>query len=131
MGNKRLKLARGLGDFTPMSVNFSQLEQEMEDGEVAFEPSDLGLETARMQDNIAYEQMIIGILTNLEPREQLVFVFQLLRDGGYQIDHASFAKTLHVSRRQYMRVVEDVRTKTLLFLMAYRHKNNQPSHKEG
>lgn len=127
MGDKRLKLARGLGNIIPVTVNFSQLEQEFDENSRTFEPSDDGLEQERLNNNIQYEELVIHILANLDPREKLVFMYQLLRDGGYQIDHGAFAKTLNVSRRQYMRVLETVRTKSMLYMWAY--KKNQ-SHKE-
>ena len=68
MGNKRIKLAHGLGDFIPMSVNFSQLEKEFDENEADYEPSDNGLEQKRLQDNMEYEEMVVQILCNLEER---------------------------------------------------------------
>jgi hypothetical protein len=122
MGNKRLKLARGLGNITPQSVNFSDLQTEFEENEVAFDPSDDGLEEKRLQDGVEYEEMIVQILCNLEMREKVVFVYQLLRDGGYKIDHASFAKTVGLSRPQFNRVLEMVRTKSMLYILGYQGK---------
>lgn len=119
MGKKRLKLAKGLGNFVPISVNFSQLEKEYEGNESAYSPSDDGLETERLENNMQYEEMVVHILSNLELRDKLVFAFQLLRDGGYQIDHASFAKAIHLSRRQYMRILSEVRLKSALFVHGY------------
>jgi len=128
MGKKRLKLHRGLGDFIPISVNFSQLEQDMEDGTLGYDPGDNGLEKKRLQDNMQYEEMIVQILCNLEKREKLIFVFQLLRNDGYQIDHGSFAKAVSLSRRQYMRVLDTVRLKSALFVAGY--SSQHKSHKE-
>lgn len=129
MGAKRLKLAQGLG-IQPLSVNFSDLQTEFEENEKEFEPSDNGLEQQRLQDNLEYEEMVVQILCNLEPREKTIFVYQLLRDGGYKIDHASFAKTLGITRVQYMRVLEMVRTKTALFVMGYQGKLREKRYKE-
>lgn len=130
MGKKRLKLARGLGNITPMSVNFSELQMEFEENSQEFEPSDNGLEQQRLQDSIEYEELVVQILCNLEPREKLIFIYQLLRDGGYKIDHASFAKTLGVTRVHYMRMLEMVRTKTALFVMGYQGKLSEERYKE-
>lgn len=130
MGLKRHKLARGLGDFVPTSVNFSSLEKEMEENDIEYEPSDDGMQEQRVMDGIVYEEVIVNILCNLETREQLVFIFQLLRDNGYQIDHASFAKVVRLSRRQYMRILEDVRMKTWLYVQGYKNSNGfSKSHK--
>jgi hypothetical protein len=122
MGNKRLKLAKGLGNITPVSVNFSDLQTEFDEQEVAFDPSDGGLEEKRLQDGVEYEEMVVQILCNLEMREKVVFVYQLLRDGGYKIDHASFAKTIGLSRPQFNRVLEMVRTKSMLYILGYQGK---------
>lgn len=132
MGLKRHKLAKGLGDFVPVSVNFSELEKDMEEDQIEFEPSDNGEGEHKMVDNLIYEEAVITILCNLESREQLVFLFQLLRDSGYQIDHNSFAKVVHLSRRQYMRILDDVRLKSWLYIEGYKNQDRHPqSHKEG
>lgn len=131
MGKKRLKIYRGLNGMIPVSVNFSQLEKQLEEGEIEYDPGDNGLEKKRLEDNLQYEEMVVQILCNLEEREKLVFIFQLLRDGGYQIDHGSFAKVVNLSRRQYMRVLDDVRLKSALFVAGYSSKyKNKKSHKE-
>lgn len=132
MGKKRLKIHRGLNGMVPMSMNFSELEKELENGELEYEPSDEGLERKRLEDNLQYEEMVVQILCNLDDRERLIFIFQLLRDNGYQIDHGSFAKVVRLSRRQYMRVLEDVRIKSALFVAGYSNKyQTKVSHKEG
>lgn len=128
MANRHLKLAKGLSQFVPVSVNFSQLEEDREvmgivDDRPTFgdplqlDPGDDGMQMARVEDSLAYEELVVNILSNLELRESLVFVFELLRDNGYSIDHGSFAKAIHLSRRQYMRVLDDVRLKTSLFII--------------
>lgn len=128
MGNKRLKLHKGLGNFIPVAMNFSELEKEMEDGTLEYDPGDSGLEQKRLQDNMQFEEMIVQILYNLEDRDKLIFIFQLLRDNGYQIDHGSFAKVVKLSRRQYMRVLDSVRLKSALFVAGY--NSQKKSHKE-
>jgi len=123
MGNKRFKLAKGLGNFIPISVNFSELERSFSDDNTKFDPSDNCFNSKRIEDNMEYEEMIIQILYNLEERDKLVFVFQLLRDNGFKIDHGSFAKALKLSRRQYMRILKDLRLKSKLFIIGYQQNN--------
>lgn len=123
MGNKRLRLAQGVGKkVVPMSVNFSELQKEMDDDEVSYTPSDNGMEERRLEGTLDYEELVVQILCNLEERERLIFVYQLLRDNGFQIDHTAFAKTIHISRRQYMRLLEVVRTKSMLFMYARKER---------
>jgi hypothetical protein len=132
MGDKRYKLARGLGDFVPVSINFSALEKDSDEEEREFEPSDMGKEEREMVDSLIYEGEVVNILCNLEPREKLIFVFQLLRDSGFQIDHNSFAKVVQLSRRQYMRILDDVRLKTYLYIQGFRKQNRLlQGHKEA
>ena len=125
MGNLRLKLARGLGSFAPLTVNFSELDKARgendEPGSSLYEAGDNGFESERINDTLEYEEMIVQILCNLEQREKLVFIYQLLRDGGFQIDHSAFAQTIHISRRQYMRILDDVRLKSALFIVGYKN----------
>lgn len=118
MGNKRLKIAKGLGDFIPISFNLTYLKGLYPDQEYdsAME-SDDGLESKRMENNLEYEELVAQILSNLEMRDKLIFVFQLLRDLGYQIDHATFAKVLNMSRAKYMRILSNVKIKTRLFIL--------------
>lgn len=131
MGLKRLKLAKGLSDFVPTSVNFSLLEKEMEENEIKYEPSDNGEQEQKTMDKVVYEEMVVNILYNLDPRERLIFVFQILRDYGFQIDHASFAKVIRLSRRQYMRLLDDVRLKTWLYIQGYKNKNGSSQRHKG
>lgn len=121
MGNKRIKIYRGLKDFVPIAVDFSQLEKEMEESNIKYEPGDGGLEAEKFQTKLELEELVVQILCNLEDdREKLIFMFQLLRDSGYQIDHGSLSKVIKLSRRQYMRVLEEVRFKINLFVIGYR-----------
>jgi hypothetical protein len=121
MSNKRLKLAHGLINFTPVAVSFDDLETEFEDGTLAFSPSDGGLQQKRLEDNIEYEEMVAQILCNLEDREKLIFLYELLRDSGYQIDYAAFAKTLNppLTLRAYMKALATLRQKTVLFIRGF------------
>lgn len=133
MGNKRFKLARGLPYYVPVALSFTELEERYgneDDNFEKFQVGDEGREAARLQDDLAYEQMVVTILANLEPREQLIFAFQLLRDSGYQIDYTAFARVIKLSRRQYMRILDDVRNKSYLYMMSYKQSLEQESHKE-
>lgn len=129
MGLKRHKLAYGLGDYVPTTINLAQLQNEYDEDQSEYELSDQGMEQRRIENSIEYEEMIVHILFNLEQREKLIFIFQILRDGGYQIDHASFAKAINLSRSQYMKLLDVVRTKSLLLLIGYQ-KTRDLGHKE-
>lgn len=124
MSGKRYKIVRGVSSYIPTAVDFSSLEKEYDEGNESYAPSDNGMEQERLEDNLVYEEMIVQILYGLEMKEKLIFIYQLMRDFGYQIDHASFARTLKLSRRQYMRLLDEVRVKSALMIYGYqqRHK---------
>lgn len=148
MGEKRLKLAKGPADIDgkmiifsrtltrlqesfPVCKNFSEISTEYEERHQEFDPGDSDFQTLQMEDNLSYEELIVLILCNLDMREKLVFIYQILRDGGYQIDHNSFAKTIGLSRSQYMRVLESVRLKSVLFIKGYKKMSEaEIGHKE-
>src|SRR6266511_131788 len=94
MAKQHLKLARGLGDFVPTTINFSDLDTQDSEQETSFEIGDEGIQSSRLEDNLAYEELVVNIISNLELREGLIFVFELLRDNGFSIDHGAFAKAI-------------------------------------
>jgi len=127
MKQKRIKIAKGLSSFVPVTINFSDLNNNLLDENFEYQPSDYGLEKRRKENNFAYEELVIQIMSNLDFKyEKLIFTFQLLRDNGFQIDHGSFAKAMGLSRRQYMRVLSIVRIKAALYTCGY-----SGSHKES
>jgi hypothetical protein len=114
---KRMKLGNGVGlQFIPQCYNFSDLEIEGEDGEMSFDPTDDGACEENLYDDQIYNTLLIQILYNLTDREKLIFLYQLLRDQGYAIDHESFAKTLKIKRTWYMTLLAGVRRKTAFII---------------
>ena len=117
----RLKVKNGLKNFVPQSINFSQLKKEAyynnKDGkETEFDCGDDGFAIEKEEQSVDYERLVLQILYNLETQEKLIFMFQLFRDYGYQIDHGSFATALHISRMKYMKMLKMVKIKTLLLV---------------
>lgn len=127
----RLKVSNGLNNFVPVAIPFSQVEGEYLDGKTKqVDLSDGGLEAKQMMSNLAYEELIIQVLYNLDLRDKLIFVYQLLRDSGFQINHGSFAKTIHLSRCQYMRILKDVKLKTNLYILGYKNSLKKTQNKK-
>lgn len=109
----------------PETVNFSEIEEEAKKNGfdfTSFEVSDMGQQMEDIQDDLQYEKLTIQILANLDQREKIVFMFQLLRDFGFAIDHKSCAKTLEINRQGYMKLLSIVRKKASLIV--YQSKNN-------
>lgn len=126
MGKKRHKVSAVLKGFIPKTVNFSELEQKFgEDVDVCNEYGDDGSFVDKIENDVFLEQLIVQMLYILDGDEKMVFIYQLLRDNGYQIDHGSFARTLHMSRQKYMDLLSGVRMKTLLVVSGQNHINNK------
>ena len=115
---RRLKVKNGLKEFVPESVNFSELKKRRatDSGEKEFDVGDEGHSMESIEESIEYEKMVLQMLCNLDMYEKLIFMYQLFRDYGYQIDHGSFAKTLNISRMKYMQMLKMVKIKTLLIV---------------
>lgn len=118
---KRLKV-KGIKNFIPRSYNFSEIASlDVEDnGDGTISPnilfSDNGEAVEKMEDGVEFERLMLQVLSNLSDREKIVFVYQILRDSGFQIDHGSFAKTLDIGRKKYMVLLKEVKIKTLLMI---------------
>ena len=124
MEYKRNKVIKGLINFIPKSINFYELEEKEKSFNDNFNKKDIigsdeGLAVEKMEQDIHFEELIIQMLYSLEGREKVVFLYQLLRDFGYQIDHTSFARTINLKRNQYMNILATVRLKTFLVVKGY------------
>jgi len=126
---KRIKLHTGLRFFYPVCYNFSDLETKTEDGEMVFDPTDNGEQIEILYDNEEYNSLIVQVLYNLSDTEKLIFLYQLLRDQGYAIDHGSFAKTLKITRAKYMALLSVVRSKSAFIIKGERVRDQTPSKK--
>lgn len=123
MYEKRYKVKGGLSGYIPVSINFSELEKKTveseknEDRKVDY--GDGGLFSENLEQSFEYEKLVLTMLTNLPLKEKLVFVFQLMRDMGYQIDHGSFSRTISLPRLKYMKMLKTVRKKTNYLVHEY------------
>ncbi len=130
MGTKRTKVNSGMLQFIPKPINFSELEkmEDGRDGEMKFtEFGDEGLGMEKVEQDIHFEELVVQMLYVLDGNERIIFLYQLLRDYGYQIDHTSFAKTLHLKRSRYMDILSMVRLKTYLVVKGYRESQEAQS----
>lgn len=127
MGQKRTKVKVGMMSFIPKTINFSELEkQERQSSDDSYSSissnlGDNGLQIEKVEQDIHFEELILQMLFSLDGNERLIFLYQLLREYGHQIDHTSFAKTLHLKRSRYMDILGMVRLKTYLIIKGYRN----------
>lgn len=126
---KRKKVSHKLKGFIPVSIPFSALEKEKtefaNEDISSFLPSDEGKACFDAEESIEFEKLLLTVLTHLSETEKIVFLYQLLRDQGFQIDHGSFAKTLSLSRIKYMNVLKDVQIRVLLLVKGYNTLRNK------
>jgi hypothetical protein len=97
--------------YVPTAYSFTSLETEQEDGEFTFDVGDNGSEVEGLIDKTTGAYTLLDILYNLTDREKMVFLIQLCREFGYEIDHGSFAKALGIHRVHYMSVLRSIRHK--------------------
>lgn len=71
-----------------------------------------GLEQVnKTYDTIEFDTLLLQILHTLDDREKVIFLFQVLRGSGYNIAHEPFQKTMHISKKTYVRVLKCVKDK--------------------
>lgn len=121
--SKRLKY-KSL-NFIPISYNFSDVFKEKDEDTYdppGFEVSDLGRQAERVEEDLVLEKMIVEILHNLDDREKIIFMFQLLRDAGYNLDYESCAQTIHINRQWYMNNLKSVKQKIAFIISKNKDK---------
>jgi hypothetical protein len=112
--------------FIPKSINFSEMEREERHDnpdykDASYNMGDNGLEIEKLEQDMHFEELVVQMLYSLEGNERIIFLYQMLRDYGYQIDHTSFAKTLRLKRSRYMDILGMVRLKTYLIVKGYKN----------
>ncbi len=82
-------------NFLPSTVNFSRMTpQEIEN-----------LAADQTEANVDKEYIVLAILHVLNTdKERIAFLFELLRQYGYQFDYGSIAHSLHINLRWFMRI---------------------------
>lgn len=98
--------------FIPTSTNFSDLEKNLEDGNIE------EVLPAREDDlsGLWLEKLILAMLATLPTdRERVILLIQILRGYGFNFDHQSVATLFGVKLRWYMRIVQGIRKKLAKF----------------
>ena len=90
-------------NFIPRSYNFSTLPEGQEES-----LTDNSIEELQIDK----EMLLLNIVSKLgSDKERCVFLFELLRELGYQIDYKSAAKSIGIEWRWYMRVKASMKDK--------------------
>lgn len=97
--------------YIPVAYSFSQFEEADSEQNALFNLSDDGREEKKVFDKIAADTLFLNILFNLTEIEKIIYLYQLAREFGYEIDHSSLSKTLGIHRVVYMRILKRVKEK--------------------
>jgi len=109
--------------FIPQSKNFSEFntgvpEENNEDKPLEYEASDGGAQAQQMLSNLQADTLLLELLSNLDDREKIIFLYQVLREAGYNLQHEECARTLSISRGGYIIKIKKVKAKCLKILQA-------------
>lgn len=98
---------------TPVAYPMDNFIDKETDGDMPDEQdfSDRGKAEEEMLSVCNADSMLLKILTSMDDRDKIIFMYLLLREAGYDITHADCAKTLSLSRERYMVLVKIVKYK--------------------
>lgn len=106
----------------PVSKNFSQMVTITETRDVEeFDAGDEGLAEEQWLHQMDAEITLITTLKSLTDRQKTIFMYQILRDLGYNLRHEECAKTLGVTREYYMSLLAEVKKKTQKIIQLRRY----------
>jgi len=91
------------------SQNFSELEQP--DGK-SFDKGDDGSVEDAMYSSIQADSLLLNLLERMDDRDKIILMYQVLRESGFNLNHADCAKTLSISRERYMVLLKAVKKRS-------------------
>lgn len=99
---------RGIG-FIPSSVNFSCLPEGAENNLVK-ENEDT--EEQNIFAELDKEILLLKSISKLpSDKERCIFLFEIIRELGYEVDYKSVARSLGIELRWYMRIKASMKRK--------------------
>lgn len=97
----------------PSSTNWS--EMELPDGE-QFDAGDDGEASDLMISMMQADANLLSLLRKMNNREKIILMYQILRESGYNLNHADCAVTLNITRERYMVLLKDVKRRSAKIL---------------
>lgn len=92
--------------FLPYSINMSDMEYSNGN---AFDVGDEDNAVVTMFSALRADSFLLQILKELDDRQKIILMFLVLREAGYNLNHADCAKVLRITRERYMVLVKEVR----------------------
>ncbi len=62
------------------------------------------------------DSLLLNLLKGMNDRQKIIIMYQLLREAGYNLNHADCASTLSITRERYMVLVKEVKTRAAKIL---------------
>lgn len=92
--------------FLPQSYNFSEFEFE---GGKAFDLGDDGKSQESMESAVNADTLLVLLLSAFDDRKKVILLYQILREAGYNLNHADCAKTMAITREGYMALLKEIK----------------------
>lgn len=95
------------------SKNFSDMTLP---GTEPFDAGDEGSGQEAIYSQIQADFHLLTLLQGFNDRQKIILMYQLLREAGYNLNHADCAKTLSITRERYMVLLKDVKKRAAKIL---------------
>lgn len=92
--------------FLPYAQDFSELRQP--DGQ-DFDAGDEGEAVDSMVSSLQADAFLLVLLKSMNDRQKIILMYQVMREAGYNLNHADCAKTLSITRERYMVLLKEVK----------------------
>lgn len=99
--------------FLAQSTNWSDMEFP---GGEPFDAGDEGKEQDAMLSTMQADAFLLSLLHGFNDRQKIILMYQLLREAGYNLNHADCAKTFNITRERYMVLLKDVKKRAAKIL---------------
>lgn len=95
----------------PHSKNFSEIRAVTQEQTVEFDSGDEGQQVEDMLSTLQADALMLQLLYKFNDRQKIIFLYQALREAGYNLNHEDCAKTLSLTREHYMTLLKVVKEK--------------------
>jgi hypothetical protein len=66
----------------------------------------------QIDSNIQADMLLLELLHHLNDRQKIILLYQILREAGYNLNHADCAKTLSLTREHYMFLLKKMKERS-------------------
>jgi len=99
--------------FLAQSYNFSEMNYP--DGQ-SFDKSDDGSGADSMASVLQADAYLLHLLIGMNDRDKVILLYQIMREAGYNLNHADCAKTLSITRERYMVLLKNIKKRSAKIL---------------